>query len=102
MAASDATLTDLTNLFAILCDATRLRIVLLLAKGERNVTSLCKELKLGQPTVSHHLGLLRMQRLAVPQRKGKQVVYSLAPNAKGSGGKLKISLPPYSVTVEGA
>ena len=42
-----------------------------------------------------------MNRLIVNQRKGKQVIYTLAANAKATAGKLKVSLPPYSVTVEG-
>ena len=98
---SDRSLTDLADLCGLLSDPTRLRLVLLLAVAERNVMSLGKELKASQPTVSHHLGLLRMNRLIVGKRKGKEVIYSLAPNVRVSGGKVKISLPPYSVTVEG-
>src|SRR6185437_5231281 len=58
-------LNHLCQLFRLLSDKTRLQIVMLLADGERNVTSLCEELKLPQPTVSHHLGLLRMNRVIV-------------------------------------
>ena len=97
---SDETLASFTYLLGLLADSTRLRLVLLLAKSERNVTSLCEELKMSQPSVSHHLGLLRMNRLILGKRKGKNVIYSLAPNIKAAGGKLKISLPPYSVTVD--
>jgi len=38
--------------------------------------TLCKALKLKQPTVSHHLGLLRMGRLVQGVRQGKAVVYT--------------------------
>ena len=48
----------------------------LLAKGPRNVTALCKALGLKQPTVGHHLGLLRMGRLVNGKRQGKAVEYS--------------------------
>jgi len=75
--------------------------VFLLAKGERNVTSLLEDLELSQSIVSHHLGLLRMNGMVVANRKGIQVMYSLADNCKCSGGKLKISLPSATVTVEG-
>jgi DNA-binding transcriptional ArsR family regulator len=44
-------------------------------QGQKNVTALCDGLGLKQPTVSHHLGLLRMGRLVVGTRKGKSVVY---------------------------
>ena len=52
-------------------------ILLRLADGERNVTSLCEELGLPQPTVSHHLGLLRMNNVVGNRRHGKQVFYIL-------------------------
>lgn len=100
-AKSTANLGILATCCDLLSDKTRLQIVLILAKGESNVGNLCEILGAGQATVSHHLGLLRMNRLIVNKRKGKNVIYSLADNAKVSGGKLKISLPPYSVTVEG-
>ena len=92
---------DLANLFDALSDKTRLHIVLLLAKGDRDVTSLIEELTLKQPSVSHHLGLLRMNGLIVGKRKGMQVIYSLAENFKVTGGKLKISLATGTVTLEG-
>src|SRR6478735_8030729 len=70
-------LEPLAGLFKLLSDGTRLRILMLLAKGERNVSSLCDELKLPQPTVSHHLGLLRMKNVISNRRHGKQVFYAL-------------------------
>ena len=70
-------LEPLAGLFKLLSDGTRLRILMILAKGERNVSSLCEELKLPQPTVSHHLGLLRMKRVILNRRNGKQVFYGL-------------------------
>ncbi|HWP41205.1 MAG TPA: metalloregulator ArsR/SmtB family transcription factor, partial [Tepidisphaeraceae bacterium] len=66
LAQSDATeqdLDQLTTVFRLLSDKTRLNILMLLAGGEQNVTSLCERLKLPQPTVSHHLGLLRMNNV---------------------------------------
>jgi len=64
--------------FRTLGDPTRLRIVLLLQEGERNVTSICKKLKIPQPTVSHHLGLLRAAQLVQTRRDGKAIFYSLS------------------------
>lgn len=46
-------------------------------RGEMHVTELCKNLRLPQPTVSHHLGLLRMHGLVRNRRNGKQVFYSI-------------------------
>ena len=62
--------------FNLLSDATRLGILKNLAKGPKNVTALCKPLGLKQPTVSYHLGLLRMGRLVVGTRAGKCVFYT--------------------------
>ncbi len=77
-------LSRLADVFRLLSDRTRLNLLLILSRGERNVTSLCEELRLPQPTVSHHLGLLRMSRLIVPRRDGKQVFYSLDAGASAA------------------
>ena len=74
---TDQDLEQLTAVFRLLSDKTRLNILMLLADGERNVTSLCEALKLPQPTVSHHLGLLRMNNVVGNRRHGKQVFYAL-------------------------
>lgn len=75
--ALDQDLEQLTSLFRLLSDKTRLNILLSLATGERNVTSLCEGLRLPQPTVSHHLGLLRVNNIIANRRVGKQVFYAL-------------------------
>jgi ArsR family transcriptional regulator len=91
---------DLCDLFRLLSDQTRLQIVLFLATGEHTVTDLCEALNLPQPTISHHLGLLRMNRMIVNKRSGKQVIYSLGESAKSLKKALKFSVPPYTVTVD--
>ena len=77
----------LTRLFRVLSDPVRLRILLLLVQGERNVTSLCAATGLAQPTVSHHLALLRTASLARGRRDGKSIIYSASPRIglEGSG-----------------
>ncbi len=67
----------LGDLFRLLGDRTRLSILQVLSGGETNVGALCKLLKLPQPTVSHHLGLLRVSGLIDNRRAGKQVFYRL-------------------------
>lgn len=69
-------LRDLAQGFSLLSSPTRLSILELLAKGPRNVTALCKGLRIKQPTLSHHLGILRMGRLVNGLRQGKSVVYT--------------------------
>ena len=67
----------LSRLFGLLGDPTRVRILLLLCRGEMNVSRLCQELKMAQPTVSHHLGLLRRGGLLQTRRDGKSIHYAL-------------------------
>ena len=66
---------ELARGFSLLSDPTRLGILAQLSKGPKNVTALCKALGLKQPTISHHLGLLRMGCLVVGTRAGKSVIY---------------------------
>ena len=68
---------SLAQTFRILGDATRLQILRALQEGESNVSTLCQELKIPQPTVSHHLGILKMGGLVSNHRKGKKVFYRL-------------------------
>jgi ArsR family transcriptional regulator len=70
-------LQTLRQVFRVLSDETRLRILISLQGGEKHVTELCKGLELRQPTVSHHLALLRMQGLVQNRRAGKLVYYSV-------------------------
>jgi len=71
-----AELTEWARGFALLSDPTRLGILKLLSDGPQNVTAMCDALGLKQPTISHHLGLLRMGRLVTGTRKGKSVIYT--------------------------
>ncbi|MHC4415983.1 MAG: ArsR/SmtB family transcription factor [Planctomycetota bacterium] len=71
---------DVVGLLRTLSDPTRLRLLGILQHGERNVTGLCRQLGLPQPTISHHLGLLRSAGLVANRRSGKQVFYSLNPD----------------------
>lgn len=93
---------SLTGLFGLLSDRTRLSILMLLARGQQNVSSICRELALPQPTVSHHLGLLRMNNLIVNRRAGKQVFYGLIGQADVGGQSLTFSVNGYSVQVSQA
>jgi DNA-binding transcriptional ArsR family regulator len=97
---SDAELEPLVGLFRLLSDKTRLSILMLLARGERNVSSLCDELRLPQPTVSHHLGLLRMSNLITNRRDGKQVFYELDGRVEAAEAKsLLVSIEGYQVRI---
>lgn len=77
MAKRTRQLASLSQLLRTLGDQTRLRILLELQDGPRNVTAMVKKLRKPQPTVSHHLGLLRRAELVTTERNGKEIIYSL-------------------------
>jgi len=72
----------LSQVFRVLSDQTRLRLLLALQDGEHCVSELCRSLRLRQPTVSHHLGLLRIHGLVRNRRQGKLVFYAVDPAQK--------------------
>lgn len=75
---SDQTVRDLSQVFKLLSDETRMRILLYLAQsGELHVTDLCARLGQSQPAVSHHLALLRVSGLIESRREGKHNFYSV-------------------------
>ena len=100
LAVSDQDLEQLSSLFRLLSDKTRLSILLKLAEGERNVTTLCEELNLPQPTVSHHLALLRMSSIVGNRRNGKQVFYALnGSTSRDDSNALIFSVQNFSVRI---
>lgn len=71
---------DLARLLSALADPMRLRIVSMLAEnGEICGCELEVPLGISQPTVSHHLSVLRQAGLVVGERRGRWVHYRLAP-----------------------
>ncbi|HEV8062155.1 MAG TPA: metalloregulator ArsR/SmtB family transcription factor [Gemmataceae bacterium] len=71
-------LRELTQIFKLLADESRLRLVLALAdEGEMNVSTLCGMLHTKQPAVSHHLKLLHLSGLVEFRRDGKHNYYRL-------------------------
>jgi ArsR family transcriptional regulator len=77
-ASPEDTLSGLVNIFQMLADKLRLRILLALAReGEIHVTALRQLLRQSQPAISHHLGLLRSHKLVSCRREGKKNYYSI-------------------------
>jgi DNA-binding transcriptional ArsR family regulator len=60
----------LLEFFKAMADASRLKIVGLLAQGERNVQDLARALDLKEPTVSHHLAVLKAQGIVTARAEG--------------------------------
>ena len=70
---------------AALADPTRLQIVSMLAVQEAPlcVCDITSAFDLGQPTISHHLKVLREARLVRLEKRGLWVYYSIDPGTLG-------------------
>lgn len=68
---------NLSNMFKLFADNTRLRIICSILNTELCVCDLCELLDLNQSTVSHQLQILRNAKLVKYRREGKQIYYSL-------------------------
>ncbi|AFK07779.1 putative transcriptional regulator [Mesotoga prima MesG1.Ag.4.2] len=67
----------LSDLFKVIADETRTKIVFLLSETELCTCDLAEILRLSLPTISHHLKQLKSYRLVKSRREGKSVFYSL-------------------------
>jgi DNA-binding transcriptional ArsR family regulator len=74
----DQAVDQLADLFHLLGDATRLRIVIACLAQPTAVGDIAGTLALSSSLVSHHLRLLRAARIVKAERQGKQVFYSAA------------------------
>ena len=72
------TLYDLTELFRIFGDSTRVRILYVLFEAEMCVCDIAALLGMTQSAISHQLKALKNARLVKSRRDGKTVFYSLA------------------------
>jgi ArsR family transcriptional regulator, arsenate/arsenite/antimonite-responsive transcriptional repressor len=82
LSAEDAA--ELARRFAALADPVRLQLLSLLATDPRGAVCACdlvEPVGRSQPTVSHHLKLLRDAGLVVSQKRGVNVWYAAVPAA---------------------
>jgi ArsR family transcriptional regulator len=70
-------LKELRNLYRVLSDTTRLRIIELLARRELTVMEIARHLRMSQPLVSWHLHRLKQVALIRMRRNGREVHCSL-------------------------
>jgi ArsR family transcriptional regulator len=73
---------DYASRFKALADPTRVALIARLSGGEEVcVCHLVEGSELSQPTISHHLGILRRAGLVTSRRKGTWAYYRLVPEA---------------------
>lgn len=75
---ADDAIDQMADLFHLLGDPTRLRIVLACLTQPTAVGEIAAALALSSSLVSHHLRLLRAARIVKAERQGKQVFYVAA------------------------
>ena len=68
---------DCVEFCKALDDDTRQKILEMLVEGEKCVSDIVDAFDMSQPTISHHLGILRQFNLVSSRREGKQVFYAL-------------------------
>ncbi len=79
---------ELWELLKLLGDATRLRLLALLAREELSVAELQEVLDMGQSRISSHLGILRQGGLVADRKDGKRAYYSLNPRLRPEARQL--------------
>lgn len=77
LALTDDKAIELADMFKMLGDPSRLRIVAETLSGPQSVGHMAEKLGLSPSLVSHHLRLLRAARLVSPERRGKQIFYRI-------------------------
>lgn len=74
---SSEMLEDLSELFKVLGDATRIKIIYAISENEMCVCDIAEFLGMTQSAISHQLRVLKRARLVKFRKEGKTVYYSL-------------------------
>jgi len=88
---TDADAAELSGVFKALGDPVRLRLFSLIAShaaGEACVCDLTGEFDVSQPTISHHLKVLREAGLLSSERRATWVYYRVEPQALAALGSV--------------
>lgn len=75
---ADADLEDLADVFGLLSDPGRLRLMIALLGGERRVAELAEAAGMSESATSHALRILRAHRVVSVRRSGRMAFYALA------------------------
>ena len=82
-----------------IADETRQKIMNIVCCGSLSVNEIVEKLDVSQPTVSHHLAILREAGLVSVREEGKQTFYSLNQERLAvCCGQLMIKFAPESET----
>lgn len=70
-------LNQLSGIFKVLADPTRLKIIYALSMSEMCVTDISESLQMSQSSISHQLALLKSRDLIKVRKDGRKSFYSL-------------------------
>lgn len=65
-------------MFKAFCDENRIRILQMLCSGEKCGCNILEEMKVTQPTLSHHMKILCDSGVVVGRKEGKWMHYSIS------------------------
>lgn len=68
---------DYANIFLVLSDENRLRIIQSLSESEKCACELLKEVDINQSTLSHHMKKLVNSNLVIQRREKKNIYYKV-------------------------
>ncbi|NQU67224.1 MAG: winged helix-turn-helix transcriptional regulator [Candidatus Marinimicrobia bacterium] len=68
---------NLTAFFKGVSDPTRVKIMTLLKNKEMSVTEIVSHFSMTQPSISHHLNVLKTAGILTSRKDGKEVYYKL-------------------------
>ncbi len=69
---------ELAELFKMLCDPTRVKILYCILENEMSVSDITEVVGSTQSAVSHQLRVLKQARLVKYRKVGKSVIYSVS------------------------
>lgn len=72
----------ISEIFKALGDENRVQIMIMLSHGEKCACKLLEELKVSQPTLSHHMKILCDSGLVNYRKDGKWMHYSVSAEGK--------------------
>ena len=70
----------IAEMFKAFCDENRIKILKALQSGEKCACVLLEDLRVSQPTLSHHMKILCDSGVVVGRKEGKWTHYSISPS----------------------
>lgn len=90
----------IVTIFKALCDENRIRILKLLQSGEKCACVLLDDLKITQPTLSHHMKILCDSDVVAGRKDGKWTYYSISSDGASAAIKCLQELTEVDLTAK--